>query len=46
MALVAILVGILFLYLFMKMYAQAGPPPMAMASHPLSLLASASFSVF
>ena len=44
MALVAVLVAILFLYLFMKTYAQAGaPPPVAMVSHQLSLLASATF---
>jgi len=44
LALVAVLVAILFLYLFMKIYSQAGAPPMAMASHPLSLLAFASFA--
>jgi hypothetical protein len=48
MALLAILVGILFLYLFMRLYSQAGPPPVAMASHPLShcFVASASFPLF
>jgi hypothetical protein len=49
MALVALLVGILFLYLYMKIYTGAGAPPMAMASHHLlfhSFVASASFSVF
>jgi hypothetical protein len=44
MALVAVLVAILFLHLFMKMYSQAGaPPPVAMQSHQVSLLASALF---
>jgi hypothetical protein len=44
MALVAVLVAILFLYLCMKPYAQAGaPPPVVMDSHRLSVLALASF---
>ena len=46
MALVAVLVAILFLYLFMKTYSQAGAPPpvvVMMDSHRLSVLALASF---
>ncbi len=46
MALVAVLVAILFLYLYMRIYSQAGAPPVAMVSHSLSLVASASFPGF
>jgi len=48
MALAAVLVAILFLYLFMKAYKSetGGGPPMVMVSHQLSLVASTSFSGF